>query len=37
MGPVTAETARRHGIEPAIVASTYTIEGLVEAMRESLV
>ena len=25
------------GIEPAIVASTYTIEGLVEAMRESLV
>ena len=37
IGPVTAETARRHGIEPAIVASTYTIEGLVEAMRESLV
>lgn len=37
IGPVTAETARRHGIEPAVVASTYTIEGLVEAMRESLV
>ena len=37
IGPVTAETARKHGIEPAIVASRYTIEGLVEAMRESLV
>ena len=36
IGPVTAETARKHGIEPAIVASHYTIEGLVEAMRESL-
>ncbi|WP_443869485.1 uroporphyrinogen-III synthase, partial [Mitsuokella multacida] len=36
IGPVTAETARKHGIEPAIVASRYTIEGLVEAMRESL-
>lgn len=36
IGPVTAETARKHGIELAIVASRYTIEGLVEAMRESL-
>ncbi|MGQ9857312.1 MAG: uroporphyrinogen-III C-methyltransferase [Thermodesulfobacteriota bacterium] len=32
IGPVTAQTARQHGIDPHVVASNYTIEGLVEAL-----
>ncbi len=32
IGPVTAETVRTHGFEPAIIATTYTIPGLVSAM-----
>ncbi|MDD6382289.1 MAG: uroporphyrinogen-III C-methyltransferase [Selenomonadaceae bacterium] len=36
IGPVTAATARGYGIEPSIVAKTYTIDGLVAAMRASL-
>ena len=33
IGPVTAETAKKNGIEPDVVAETYTIDGLVEAIR----
>ncbi len=36
IGPVTAETARKAGLEPDIVAKTYTIEGLVEAIKQTL-
>ncbi|MBQ7479456.1 MAG: uroporphyrinogen-III synthase, partial [Selenomonadaceae bacterium] len=36
IGPVTAETCRKNGIEPDIVAEEYTISGLVEAMGKSL-
>ncbi len=32
IGPITAETCRKNGIEPDIVAETYTIDGLVEAI-----
>ncbi len=32
IGPITAETARRAGLEVAVEASVYTIEGLVEAI-----
>ncbi len=32
IGPVTANTARRYGIEPQIVAETYTVQGLVDAI-----
>lgn len=32
IGPITANTARELGLEPHIVASRYTIEGLVEAL-----
>lgn len=32
IGPVTADTARSLGIEPDIVAGTYTIDGFVEAI-----
>ena len=35
-GPVTAETCRKNGIEPDIVAEEYTISGLVEAMGKFL-
>ena len=34
IGPVTAKTARNFAIEPDIVAETYTIDGLVNAIRE---
>ena len=34
IGPVTAETARKKGIEPDIVAEEYTINGLVKAIVE---
>ncbi len=33
IGPVTAETCRKSGIEPDIVAEEYTIDGLVQAMK----
>ena len=36
IGPVTAETARKNGITPDVVAETYTIEGLVEAIQKSI-
>jgi uroporphyrinogen III methyltransferase/synthase len=32
IGPVTAQTARELGLEPAVVAEEYTIEGLLEAL-----
>ena len=32
IGPITAETAREHGLKPDVVADEYTIEGLVEAL-----
>ena len=32
IGPITAETCRRNGIEPTAVASEYTIDGLVEIL-----
>jgi len=32
IGPITAETAREHGLEPQIVAETHTIPGLVAAL-----
>jgi uroporphyrinogen-III synthase len=33
IGPVTADAAREHGLQPTIVATTYTIPGLVAAIR----
>jgi uroporphyrinogen III methyltransferase/synthase len=36
IGPVTAETARKNGIEPDVVAETYTIDGLVRAIQERI-
>ena len=36
IGPVTAETAKKNGIEPDVVAETYTIDGLVEAIRDHI-
>jgi len=36
IGPVTAKTCRRKGIEPDIVAEEYTIDGLVRAMKDSI-
>lgn len=35
MGPVTAETARKHGLPVAIVAREYTTHGLVQAIAEA--
>jgi uroporphyrinogen III methyltransferase/synthase len=32
IGPVTAQTAHELGLEPAVVAEEYTIEGLLEAL-----
>lgn len=32
IGPITMRAARRHGLQPQIVASTFTIQGLVEAI-----
>lgn len=34
IGPITAETCRREGIQPAGKAETYTIPGLVDAVRQ---
>ena len=36
IGPITAETCRKNGIEPSLVAKEYTIAGLVRAMQENL-
>ena len=35
IGPITADTARRNGIEPDITADTYTIDGMIEAIRQA--
>ena len=32
IGPITADTLKENGLEPAIVAEEYTIAGLVEAI-----
>ncbi|HTE19560.1 MAG TPA: uroporphyrinogen-III C-methyltransferase, partial [Armatimonadota bacterium] len=32
IGPITATTAREHGLRPDVVAETYTIAGLMEAL-----
>jgi uroporphyrinogen-III synthase len=32
IGPITSQTLRHHGIEPAVEAAEYTIPGLVEAL-----
>ncbi|MEM6962111.1 MAG: uroporphyrinogen-III synthase, partial [Myxococcota bacterium] len=34
IGPITAETARNSGIRVDVVASDYTVEGLVDALRD---
>ena len=34
IGPVTAETARSFALEPDIIADTYTIDGLIESIKE---
>lgn len=34
IGPITAATARAHGLEPSIVAGAYTLDGLVAALIE---
>ncbi len=34
IGPVTSGTLRKYGVEPAAEASIYTMEGLVEAIRQ---
>jgi uroporphyrinogen III methyltransferase/synthase len=36
IGPVTAATAREHGLRVGVVAETYTIPGLVAALRSAL-
>ena len=36
IGPITAETARQHGLVVQVVASEYTVEGLLEALIENL-
>lgn len=33
IGPITAEAARKHGLANIVVASEYTIDGIVEALR----
>jgi uroporphyrinogen-III synthase len=33
IGPITAEAARAAGLDPRVVATTYTIPGLVDALR----
>jgi len=32
IGPITADAARAHGLEPAVIAEEYTIEGLIDAL-----
>jgi uroporphyrinogen-III synthase len=36
IGPITAETARTNGLTVHVVASEYTVEGLVDALIENL-
>ena len=36
IGPVTAETCRKHGLKVAIQAEEYTIAGLIKAIKEGL-
>ena len=36
IGPITAETMKKNGLNPAIIAEEYTIKGLVEAIKEAL-
>lgn len=36
IGPITAETARQNGLTVHVVASEYTVEGLLEALLENL-
>lgn len=36
IGPITADAVRAHGLEPAIVADEYTIEGLIECIVQSI-
>ena len=36
IGPITAETMKKNGLNPAIIAEKYTIKGLVEAIKEAL-
>ena len=33
IGPITAATAREHGLRPSVVATTYTVDGLVAGLR----
>ena len=35
IGPVTADTARQNGVEPDMVADTYTIDGMVETIKQN--
>lgn len=35
IGPVTSDTARQNGVEPDMVADTYTIDGLVETIKQN--
>jgi uroporphyrinogen III methyltransferase/synthase len=37
IGPITAEAARAHGLEPAVVAEEHTIDGLVSELAARLV
>ncbi|HZC44412.1 MAG TPA: uroporphyrinogen-III synthase, partial [Acidobacteriaceae bacterium] len=32
IGPITSQTLRYHGVEPAVEATEYTIPGVVEAL-----
>ena len=34
IGPVTTRTAARHGLEVAVTAETYTVEGLLDALEK---
>ena len=36
IGPVTADTAREHGLNPAVIAPEHTIPGLVAALEQTL-
>ena len=36
IGPITAETCRKHGIEPDITAEEYTIDGLIRSIQDSM-
>jgi uroporphyrinogen III methyltransferase/synthase len=35
IGPITAETMKKQGLEVSVEAREYTIDGLVEAMKEA--